>query len=367
MAKVSADEVSQILFVEDSESDFELMSRALFNAGIQFESQRIVTAGELSALLRTKAWDIVISDYSVPGFGGLEALAIVRGSRQDIPFVLVSGSVGEERVAEAIRLGARDYLIKDRLTRLPVVVRREIADSRDRKRRISAEHEAKHHRENLERLKRFFPSGVAERIASNSQANPFQWHRKDVTVLFVDLHGFTSFVELSEPEAVVQLLTEYYSRVAAAALEFHGTIGHVAGDGVMIFFNDPLDIPNPQEMAIRTGLRLKEELNILQKKWSEMSYSIDFGAGIASGFATVGGIGVEGCWDYSVIGTVTNLAQRLCSIATKGQILIPHRMVKAVSSIVDVTALGSQHLKGIHDPMVVYDVVGPKTKAVANG
>lgn len=348
----------QILFIEDTEEDLILMARELSRAGIQFETRRVCNAADFAAALKTGTWDIVISDYIIPGFGGLEALSILKDLKPEIPFILVSGSVGEERAAEAIRLGAKDYLLKNALRRLPIVVAREIRDR-------GLEEEARKNRENLERLKRFFPGGIAERIASGRQTNPFQWHRKDVTVLFVDLHGFTSFVELTEPEIVVQLLTDYYSRVARAALEFSGTIGHVAGDGIMIFFNDPLDIPNPQEMAVRTGLRLKEELGAFQRKWSEMSYAIDFGAGITSGVATVGGIGAEGCWDYSVIGTVTNVAQRLCSIAKNGQILIPQRMVHLVSQVAEVAPLGPQELKGIHGPVVVYDITRLKVAASA--
>jgi len=357
MPTVQSDEVLQVLFVEDSEEDLCFMERELTNAGLRFQSQRVTSAIDLRAMLHKNVWDIVISDYMIPGFGGLEALAIVKEEKPGIPFVIVSGSVGEEKVAEAIRLGARDYLIKDRLTRLPSVVTREINVGKEIGHRKTLEVEAKLSKENLERLKRFFPIGVAERIASGQKANPFEWHRKDVTVLFVDLHGFTSFVELTEPEIVVQLLTDYYSRVAKAALEFDGTIGHVAGDGIMVFFNDPLDIPNPQEMAVRTCVRLREELADLKQQWSEMSYSIDFGAGIASGFATVGGIGVEGCWDYSVIGTVTNVAQRLCTIAKRGQILVPQRMVHMISDFADVSPFGSQELKGIHSPTVVYEVI----------
>lgn len=351
----------RILFVEDHEEDSLLMMHTLSKAGLRLETHRVASANDLRAALKEKSWDIIISDYFIPGFGGLEALTIVQEIEPSLPFVLVSGSIGEENAVEAIRLGARDYLIKDRLVRLPSVVRREINDARESVLRQAAKKEARESRENLERLKRFFPGGVAERIATGRQVNPFEWHRKDVTVLFVDLHGFTSFVELSEPEIVVQVLTDYYSWVAKAVLEFNGTIGHVAGDGIMIFFNDPIDIPNPQEMAVRTGIRIRDELKILKQRWSDMAYSIDFGAGIASGFATVGGIGAEGCWDYSVIGTVTNVAQRLCSLAQNGQILIPQRVVQYVSSFTEVAPLGAQELKGLHGPLTVYDIVKIKT------
>jgi class 3 adenylate cyclase len=197
---------------------------------------------------------------------------------------------------------------------------------------------------------------VAERIVSGGHADPFQWHQKDVTVLFVDIHGFTSFVELSKPETVVQLLTDFYSRIAKAAVKFQGTIGHVAGDGVMIFFNDPIEIPNPEQMAVRFGVWLKEDLMRLQKEWSTKSYSLDFGAGISSGVATVGGIGSEGCWDYSVVGTVANVAHRLCSLAKNGQILISQNMISKISAAAETSLLGARELKGIRDPLEVYEI-----------
>lgn len=349
-----------ILFIEDDESDSLLMARELTKSGLQFESQRVVDAQGFRAAVAAKSWDIIISDYSIPGFGGLKALEIANQLDLKTPFVLVSGSVGEEKVAEAIRLGAKDYLLKDRLVRLPAVVEREIKDSREVERRKRAEEKARENLETLERLKRFFPSGVAERIVSGGQTDPFQWHQKEVTVLFVDIHGFTGFVEKSEPELVVQLLNDFYSRIARAALKFQGTIGHVAGDGVMIFFNDPIDIPDPEQMAVRMGVWLREDLRVLQKQWSDKSYVIDFGAGIASGWATVGGLGSEGCWDYSVIGTVANVAHRLCSLAKNGEILIPQSMVAKVSAGVEVSLLGSRELRGLREPTIVYEITGLK-------
>lgn len=354
------DERFRILMVEDSEEDALLVQRALQKGGVDFEHERVMSASTFTAALERGPWDIVLSDYLIPGFGGLEALALLQTTQKELPFILVSGSVGEERAAEAVRLGARDYVLKDRLTRLPSAVMREIREARNRAKQGASELEAKQAKDRLENLKRFFPGGVAERIVSGNQVDPFAWHRKDVTVLFVDLHGFTGFVELSEPEVVVEILTEYYSRVAKAVLEFGGTVGHVAGDGVMVFFNDPVDIPNPQEMAVRTGLRIRDELSALQRKWADMDFSIDFGAGIASGFATVGGIGVEGCWDYSVIGTVTNVAFRLCAIAKNGEILVPRRLVQKISAVSEVVPHGSHELKGIHDPLTIFNVTNLK-------
>jgi len=346
----------RVLFIEDREEDAILAEYQLKRAGLNISTMRVDSANSLRTALSEHSWDIILGDYSLTDFNGIEALSIVLEHGKDIPFILVSGSVGEEKVAEAVRLGARDYILKDHIFRLPPAVIRELEDAKKRA-------EALELGEKLAKLKRFFPSSVAEGILSGGRIDPFEWHRKEVTVLFIDLRGFTSFVELAEPEDVVAILKDYYSQVAKCVFEFGGTIGHVAGDGIMMFFNDPVEVPNPQEKALRTGLRLREEMMSLRQKWKERDYSIDFGAGIASGFATVGGIGTEGCWDYSVVGTVSNLASRLCSKAKEGQILVPQQLMNKVSEIADLSPLGLQKLKGIHHPIFVYSVIGLRTSS----
>lgn len=208
----------------------------------------------------------------------------------------------------------------------------------------------------LNRLKRFFPKAIAEKILSGEIEDPFKWHRNDVTVVFIDLRGFTSFSELGEPEEVMTTLQDYYQTIARIAESHGGSIGHLAGDGVMIFFNDPVPVENPQIRAALMSLEIREALNRLCSNWNSKDLSLNFGAGIASGYTTIGGIGSEGFWDYTVIGTAPNVASRLCHVAQGGQILISRRFLSSISEAVEVEGVGTFELKGIHKPVTTYNI-----------
>jgi class 3 adenylate cyclase len=207
----------------------------------------------------------------------------------------------------------------------------------------------------INRLKRFFPPAIANKIVSGEIDDPFKWHRNDVTVIFIDLRGFTSYAELAEPEDVMRMLQEYYATVAKVAQKYGGSIGHLAGDGVMIFFNDPVPVEAPQKKAVRMALEIRDELRRDER--------LPFGAGIASGYTTIGGIGAEGFWDYTIIGTTTNLASRLCSAAIGGQILVSQHFLKAISDEVSAESIGSLTLKGLRQPIAAYNVVGLRPMA----
>lgn len=216
------------------------------------------------------------------------------------------------------------------------------------------------HNRNLNRLKRFFPPAISEKILSGEVDDPFKWHRNDVTVIFLDIRGFTSFAEYGEPEEVMTTLQNYYQTVARVAQKHNGSIGHLAGDGVMIFFNDPVPIENPQKNAVMMVLELRNELDFLCKKWRENDVHLHFGAGIASGYTTIGGIGSEGFWDYTIIGTAPNIASRLCHAASEGQILISKRFLNTVQNDIEVEDLGLLNLKGIHHPVMTYNIKSQK-------
>lgn len=196
-------------------------------------------------------------------------------------------------------------------------------------------------------------------IEENALNEPL-WHRKEVTVLFVDLHGFTSFVETTEPEVVIRILQEYYSEIGKVVKRYGGTIGHVAGDGIMTFLNDPIDIPNHQEKGTLMALEIRELLGSLTKKWEELEYPLHFGAGIASGYATIGKVGGDGCWDYSIFGTVANVASRLCAEAQDGEILVSKRFISGIEEVFDVAASGTLSLKGLNRPVSTYRILGKK-------
>jgi class 3 adenylate cyclase len=176
-------------------------------------------------------------------------------------------------------------------------------------------------------------------------------------VVFLDLRGFTAFAESTEPEEVMGVLREYHAEMGKLILEHEGTLERFTGDGMMVFFNDPVPVPNPAERAIRMALTMRERVKDLSAKWRKFGYELDFGIGIAQGYATIGGIGFEGRWDYGAIGTVTNLASRLCGEAKPSQILVSQRLLGTVEELVEVEPVGELTLKGFHRPVTAHNIL----------
>jgi class 3 adenylate cyclase len=211
--------------------------------------------------------------------------------------------------------------------------------------------------ERLDRLKGFFSAPLAELIVSGRGDHPLRSHRREVTVVFLDLRGFTAFAEAAEPEDVMRVLHEYHAEMGKLVLEWDATLERFTGDGMMIFFNDPVPVENPAERAVRMALGMRERLEGLRVMWRAQGYDLDFGVGIAQGYATIGLIGFEGRLDYGVIGTVTNLASRLCGEATEGRILVSQRVLAAVGDLVESEAVGELALKGFSKPVPAFNIL----------
>ena len=211
--------------------------------------------------------------------------------------------------------------------------------------------------ERLGRLKRFFSPQLAELIVSGAAEDPLQTHRREITVVFLDLRGFTAFAEVSEPEEVMGVLREYHAAMGKLILEHEGTLERFTGDGMIIFFNDPVMVPNPAERAVRMAIVMRERIRELVVKWRKLGYELDFGVGIAHGYATIGGIGFEGRLDYGAIGTVINLASRLCGEAKPGQILVSRQVLAMVEELVQVEPVGDLTLKGFHRVVTVNNIL----------
>jgi class 3 adenylate cyclase len=210
--------------------------------------------------------------------------------------------------------------------------------------------------ERLGRLKRFFSPQLAELIVAGGADDPLRTHRREVTVVFLDLRGFTAFAETAEPEEVMGVLREYHAEMGKLILAHEGTLERFTGDGMMIFFNDPVPVPNPTERAIRMALAMRAKVAELTSKWRKLGHELDFGVGIAQGYATIGAIGFEGRWDYGAIGTVTNLASRLCAEAKPGQILVSQRLLGSVDEQVEAEPVGELSLKGFHRPITAHNI-----------
>jgi len=216
--------------------------------------------------------------------------------------------------------------------------------------------------ERVGRLKRFFSPQLAEAILGGDTEDPLKSHRREITVVFLDLRGFTAFTETADPEEVMSVLAQYHAAMGRLVLSFEGTLERFSGDGMMIFFNDPQPMPDAPARAVRMELQMQQEMAVLSEHWRRRGYDLHMGVGIAQGFATLGGIGFEGRIDYGAIGTVTNLASRLCGEARGGEILLSQRVQGALQGPAHagewaIQEAGELELKGFQRKVPVWRIV----------
>jgi class 3 adenylate cyclase len=362
-----------ILVVDDNEDNRDMLARRLTRQGYD-----VVTAAGGRAAIETLAArpvDLVLLDVMMPDLDGYAVLQRLKADpgRRDIPVLMISALDELDSVVRCIKLGAEDYLSKPFD---PVLLQARIGACLEKKR--LHDQEARHRREleewnrtleqrvaeqvaqleQLGRLKRFFSPQLAELIVAGGADDPLKTHRREVTVVFVDLRGFTAFAETAEPEEVMNVLREYHAEMGRLILEHQGTLERFTGDGMMIFFNDPVEVPNPAERAIRMAVAMRETVSALAARWRKRGWDLTLGVGIAQGYATIGAIGFEGRLDYGAIGTVTNLAARLCGEAAGGQILISSRVAAAVEPLIDAEEVGALPLKGLARPVPTLSVRG---------
>jgi adenylate cyclase len=217
--------------------------------------------------------------------------------------------------------------------------------------------------ERLQRLRRFLSPQLADAVVSSGDESILRSHRRQVAMFFADLRGWTNFVDAVEPEELMRVLGEFHSTIGGLVRRFDATVGFIEGDGVQLFFNDPIEVPDAALQAVRLGCALRQEMAELTALWQKRGYDLDFGAGIAYGYATCGEIGFEERSDYAAIGVVTNLASRLADEATAGQILITQRLYAEVEDDVEVESVGEFSLKGFQRPVAAFDVVAVRDKA----
>jgi class 3 adenylate cyclase len=355
----------KILVVDDTPVNVKLLADLLAVKGYA-----VVTAAsgaEALAVVEKEQPALVLLDVMMPGMSGYDVCRKLRANAATamLPIVMVTALDPAQERVKGIDAGADDFLSKpinqpELLARVKSLLRikllhDELAEwSRTLEQRVEQQLAQL---DRLERLKRFFSPQLAELIVSGDAEDPLKSHRREIVVVFLDLRGFTAFAETSEPEEVMGVLREYHVAMGRVIVEHEGTLERFTGDGMMIFFNDPVPVPDAAERAVRMALAMRACVDELLVRWRKRGYDLDFGVGIAQGYATIGAIGFEGRMDYGAIGTVTNMAARLCGEAQPRQILVSQRVLGAVEALIEAEELGGLTLKGFSKPVPAFNLL----------
>ena len=372
----------RILIVDDNPMNVDILQTRLASHG--YETITASDGEEALAKAREKLPDLILLDIMMPKMDGMQ---VCRELKKDptlpfMPIILVTAKSESKDIVAGLEAGGDEYLTKPvdqaalvarvksmlRMKALYDQVQEQASRLETQTAQLSELNRTLEQRvqdevtkvERLGRLKRFFSPHLAELIIGGGAADPLQPHRREVTSVFLDLRGFTAFAETTEPEEVMTVLQEYHAAMGQIVLDHEGTLEHFAGDGMMIIFNDPVPVPNPGEKAIRMALAMRDKMADLTVRWHKRGFDLSIGIGLAQGYATIGAIGFEARWEYGAIGTVINLASRLCGEAKSGQILLPQRLLGTIEHLVDVEYVGELELRGFHRPIKAYNVLGLK-------
>ncbi len=357
-------EVRIALVVDDSRVNRLVLTRQLRALGLEvLEAENGIEALDL-VRAHASAIDVVLLDVIMPELDGYDTLATLKAddATRHIPVIIVSGVEELDSVVRCIELGATDYLTKPINARV-LEARLNASLAAKRLRDLELEHIEQQRRltETIDRqkteLSRFLSPQISALISSPEGEQLLAGHRRMITVAFCDLRGFTSFAEQADPEEMLGVLGEYHRMIGESIVRHGGTLEHFAGDGVMVFFNDPIVQEDHVERAVRMAVEMRSRFEDLGAGWRKRGYELGFGIGIAVGYATLGRIGFEGRHDYGAIGNVVILASRLSSQAAANQILLSQRAAGMVEEIVDVESVGELQIKGLSRPVSASNVL----------
>jgi adenylate cyclase len=368
---------ARLLVVDDVPENVRLLEAVLTPRGYEVVS---ATDGRAALELAESARpDLVLLDVVMPQLDGYAVCRRLREREETavLPVIMVTSSLGPEKT-KAIEAGADDFIPKPfnhdellarvrslvRIKRYHDTIKAQAAEllelNRTLEERVRTQVEELGR---LRRLRRFLSPQLADAIVDSGDDSILQSHRREVAMFFADLRGWTRFADAVEPEEVMRVLAEFHGTIGGLVRRFDATVGLLEGDGVQLFFNDPIEIPDAALRAVRLGCALREEMAELTPRWRKRGHDLDFGAGIALGYATCGEVGFGGRFDYAAIGAVTNLASRLADKAAAGQILIAQRLYAEVEDAVEVEPVGEVTLDGLQRPVASFNVVAVRETA----
>jgi len=361
----------RILIVDDNETNRDILVTRLSLHG--YELIQATNGEEALASTRDNLPDLILLDIMMPKVDGVEVCRQIKGDAAFpfTPIILVTAKADSKDVVAGLEAGADEYLTKP-IDQLALVARvKSVLRIKDLHDRVTAQaadlatwNKTLEQRvadqlteiERMGRLKRFLSPQIAEALLASGGESVLESHRRDITVVFCDVRGFTAFSETAEPEDVMLFLREYHACLGALIHKYEGTLERFTGDGLMVLFNDPLRCPDPSLRAVKMSVEMREQIRGLIGTWRKRGHDLGFGIGVSHGYATLGRIGFEGRFDYSAIGTVVNLAARLCAEAVDGQILIDGKVCSAIEGAAEVQPTGELKLKGLHRPVQAFNV-----------
>ncbi len=372
VAPVATAVPARILVVDDTPANVKLLVDVLGAKG--YAMSAAVNGEDALTHIARDMPDLVLLDVMMPGMSGYEVCARLRADPETrlLPVVLCTSLDPQQERIKGIEAGADDFLSKpinrpELLARVKSLLRiKKLQDEvRAQAQEIALWNRTLEQRvqeqvgqiERLGRLKRFFSSQLADAIVAGGE-DMLRTHRREISVVFIDLRGFTAFAEHAEPEEVMEMLHAFHASMGQIVMDHGGTLERFAGDAVMVFFNDPVLMENHAEQALRMAQAMQDRFAPMHSAWSQRGYELGLGCGVAQGYATLGQIGFEGRWDYAAIGNVTNLAARLCAHAESGQVLVDRKIMARVGALMQATPVGPLTLKGFTQPVPAFLLTG---------